>query len=73
MKGDQMTNKIEVTDYKENEDGTASIEMNIDKEAQKVLADLGVQFILLCATFEVTTDEMMKKIIEVYEDDHVQT
>jgi hypothetical protein len=68
-----MTGEIEVVNYTENEDGTGNLEVKVDKKAQEMLFDLGMQMILLCATFEVTTDELIKKIIEVYEDDHVQT
>ena len=68
-----MKGEIEVVNYTENEDGTGNLEVKVDRKAQEMLFDLGMQMILLCATFEVTTDEVIKKIIEVYEDDHAQT
>jgi len=65
--------KIEVVDYKENEDGTGSLEIEVDKKAQELLIDLGMQMILLCAVLEVTPDELTQKIMEEWKDDHIQT
>lgn len=61
--------KINVLNYTENDDGTANIEIEADQEVQKLLVDLGMQVILLCGMYDVTTDEVIKKMIEVYEDE----
>jgi len=52
-----MKGEIDVLSYTANEDGTGNIEIRADKMAREMLFDLGVQMVLLCATFEVTTDE----------------
>ena len=60
-----MVGQIKVLEYKENEDGTATVDFEFDEQAQKYLFDIGMQMLMLCACYKMNPDEIIEKITEV--------
>lgn len=64
-KNDNKPWEMLVTDIVDNEDGGVTISFDLDKEAHKAMANLGVQFVLHCAAaqvdMQVALDTILKK------------
>ena len=59
---------IKVLNYKENEDGTATVEFDLDEESQKFLFDIGMQMLMLCACYKKNPDEVIEKVVELFDE-----
>jgi hypothetical protein len=54
-----------VTDVVDNEDGGTTITFDLDKEAHKAMANLGVQFVLHCAAAQVDMQVALDAILKM--------
>ena len=60
-----MSGLIEVADVVENEDGSATLSFDLDKDAVKVFAEIGLKFALYCAANNMTTNEVFETLQEI--------
>jgi hypothetical protein len=49
-----------VTCIKENEDGSADVEIEVGKEAQQKIMEEGIQFVFIKGILEGTTDDILR-------------
>ena len=54
-----------VTDVVDNEDGGTTISFDLDVEAHKAMANLGVQFVLYCAAAQVDMQVALDAILKM--------
>lgn len=63
-----MVGQIKVLEYKENEDGSATVDFEFDEESQKFLFDIGMQILMLCACYKKNPDEVIEKVVELFDE-----
>lgn len=63
-----MVGQIKVLEYKENEDGSATVDFEFDEQAQKYLFDIGMQMLMLCACYKKNPDEVIEKVVELFDE-----
>lgn len=55
--------KFEVVDVVEHEDGSATFTFELDRSTDKIMTELGIKFLLFCASVGLTTEEGLHIII----------
>ena len=54
--------KIVVESVDEHEDGSATFHFDLDEKAQKAMADLGIEFVMYCAAYEMDIQDALDLI-----------
>jgi hypothetical protein len=57
-------NRLDVTDVEEHEDGSATLSFVMDSETSEIVSSLGLQFLLYCGAYGLTTEEALRIIQE---------
>lgn len=66
--GNMNIGKLELVEIKENEDGSAVYAFEVDEEASKTIAELGLKLILFCGIFSVDIEDVFNWILENKDD-----
>ena len=61
--GDEVA-KIVITDTVEHEDGSATYSFDLDSKSSKKLTELGLEFVLTCAAYNMDIQEALTIISE---------
>ena len=54
--------KIVVESVDEHEDGSATFHFDLDEKAQKAMADLGIEFVMYCAAYQMDIQDALDLI-----------
>lgn len=61
---DNEVGYLVVADIKENEDGSATYQINMDDASSKKITELGLEFALTCAAYSIDIQDALRAVVE---------